>query len=214
MLGWLPGADGGQAGLRLRRPRGHRTRDVSADRFPGLRAPRPRPLVRGRPRRVQRRRVRRVAARGRERRVSRSATTRPTICRSTGRRRPQWTVCDRYFSPIMAADLPQPASTCTAAQTDRLDNTFDDLHAADDLGPPGRRRALTGRYYFSDVPFLALWGGKYLPITRHLSGVPRGLRQRHTAARSRSWNRASLTRTSGCPTTIIRTPTSATARSS
>ena len=27
-------------------------------------------------------------------------------------------------------------------------------------------KRLIGRYYFSDVPFLALWGDKYLPISR------------------------------------------------
>ena len=52
-----------------------------------------------------------------------------------------------------------------AAQTDRLHNStaaasmptiWDRLDAA----------RLTGRYYFSDAPFTALWGTKYLDISR------------------------------------------------
>ena len=32
-----------------------------------------------------------------------------------------------------------------------------------------RDKRIEGRYYFSDVPFLALWGDKYLPISRPLA---------------------------------------------
>ncbi|HEU5270671.1 MAG TPA: alkaline phosphatase family protein [Jatrophihabitans sp.] len=75
-----------------------------------------------------------------------------------------WTVCDRYFSAVLAETYPNRLYQ-HAAQTDRLHNStatcslptiWDRLAAA----------GLTGRYYFSDIPFTALWGTKYLPISR------------------------------------------------
>ena len=76
-----------------------------------------------------------------------------------GKAAQRWTVADRYFSSIMAPTFPNRLIQ-HAAQTDRIDNTFfistlptiwDRLAAA----------GLSGRYYFSDVPFLALWGSTY-----------------------------------------------------
>ena len=80
-----------------------------------------------------------------------------------GQAAPSWTVCDRYFSAVMAETYPNRFYQ-HAAQTDRLHNSsvtstlptiWDRLAAA----------GLTGRYYFSDVPFTALWGTRYLPIS-------------------------------------------------
>ena len=80
---------------------------------------------------------------------------------------PQWTTFSRYFAAIMAETYPNRIYQ-HAAQTDRITNTttisilptiWDRLAAA------GR----SGRYYFSDVPFLALWGAKYLPISRPIA---------------------------------------------
>ncbi|MHB1855241.1 MAG: alkaline phosphatase family protein [Acidimicrobiales bacterium] len=74
-----------------------------------------------------------------------------------------YTTCDRYFCGIMAETYPNRFYT-HAGQTDRLHNTttvstlptiWDQLNHA---GGP------TGRYYFSDIPFLALWGTKYVSI--------------------------------------------------
>ncbi|MBO1755279.1 alkaline phosphatase family protein [Allobranchiibius sp. CTAmp26] len=84
-----------------------------------------------------------------------------------GQAGPRWTVCDRYFSAVMAETYPN-RFYMHAAQTDRLHNStvtatmptiWDRLAAA----------KLTGRYYFSDIPFLALWGTKYLSISRPFS---------------------------------------------
>jgi phospholipase C len=80
-----------------------------------------------------------------------------------GQAGPQWTVCDQYFAAVMAETYPN-RFYMHSAQTDRLHNStttatmrtiWDQLAAA----------SVTGRYYFSDIPFLALWGGKYLPIS-------------------------------------------------
>jgi phospholipase C len=77
---------------------------------------------------------------------------------------PSWTVCDNYFAAIMAETYPNRLYQ-HAAQTDRIRNTstqsvlptiWDRLQAA----------GLTGKYYFSDIPFLALWGAKYIGISR------------------------------------------------
>ena len=75
-----------------------------------------------------------------------------------------YTTCDSYFCSILGPTYPNRMFQHAAA-TDRLDNTtttsllptiWDQLNRVD--GP-------TGTYYFSDVPFLALWGQKYLPIS-------------------------------------------------
>jgi phospholipase C len=75
-----------------------------------------------------------------------------------------WTACDRYFPAIMGPTFPNRMYQ-HAAQTDRLSNTFEPSALPtiwDRLSAAG----LTGRYYFQDAPFLALWGPKYLPISR------------------------------------------------
>jgi phospholipase C len=81
-----------------------------------------------------------------------------------GRAYADWTVCDRYFSPIMAATFPNRLYQ-HCAQTDRLTNTFD-ASTLPTIWDRVEERGLSARYYFSDAPFLALWGLKYLPIAR------------------------------------------------
>jgi phospholipase C len=76
----------------------------------------------------------------------------------------RWTACDRYFSAIMAGTFPNRIYQ-HAAQTDRLENTFD-LSTLPTIWDRLAAAGLEGRYYFSDVPFLALWGGTYVPIAR------------------------------------------------
>lgn len=76
----------------------------------------------------------------------------------------RWTVCDRYFAPIMAGSFPNRLYQ-HAAQTDRLSNTAEVTRLPtiwDRLEDAG----LEGRYYFSDAPFLALWGTRYLSLFR------------------------------------------------
>src|SRR5438105_14494057 len=77
---------------------------------------------------------------------------------------PAWTTCDRYFAAIMAETAPNRIYQ-HAAQADRLS---DSLHLCnlptiwDRLSAHGVR----GHYYFSDLPILALWGLKYVPICK------------------------------------------------
>jgi len=76
-----------------------------------------------------------------------------------------WTIADRYFCSLLGPTIPNRIYQ-HAAQTDRLTNTSISVCTLptiwDRLADAGR----TGRYYFHDLPFLALWGAKYLPIAR------------------------------------------------
>jgi phospholipase C len=76
-----------------------------------------------------------------------------------------WTIADRYFCSLLGPTFPNRIYQ-HAAQTDRLSNTstISTLPTIwDRLADAGR----TGRYYYHDLPFLGLWGAKYLPIARH-----------------------------------------------
>jgi phospholipase C len=78
-----------------------------------------------------------------------------------------WTLCDNYFAAILAGTYPNRVYS-HAAQTDRLDNTL----KISDLPTIWDRlsdKDLKARYYFSDIPMLALWGVKYVPIMRFVS---------------------------------------------
>ncbi len=72
-----------------------------------------------------------------------------------------YTTCDHWFAPIQAETFPN-RMFLLAAQTDRLSNTlsFTSLPTIfDSLSKAG----VSHRYYFGNIPFLALWGLKYLP---------------------------------------------------
>ena len=74
-----------------------------------------------------------------------------------------YTTCDRYFAAILGPTFPNRLFL-HAAQTDRLDDStsFTSLPTIwDRLAGAG----VSARYYFSNVPFLALWGVKYLGIS-------------------------------------------------
>lgn len=74
-----------------------------------------------------------------------------------------FTTLDNYFASIMASTFPNRVFQ-HAAQTDRLSNTLDVSTLPtiwDNLAAAG----ISHKYYFSNVPFLALWGDKYLGIS-------------------------------------------------
>jgi phospholipase C len=77
---------------------------------------------------------------------------------------PAWTTCDGYFAAIMAETFPNRIYQ-HAAQTDRL-HMSPAISTLPMIWDRLAEHSLTARYYYSDVPFLALWGPKYLPITR------------------------------------------------
>lgn len=77
---------------------------------------------------------------------------------------PGWTVCDNYFSAILAETFPNRLYQ-HAAQTDRLHNTTTQS-VLPTIWDRLQNAGVTGKYYFNDAPFLALWGAKYLGISR------------------------------------------------
>jgi phospholipase C len=165
MLGWLPGADGKQAGLTYVDRAGlPRSTHALAPDYQGCAHPDPDHSYAGG--RIE---YDGGACDGWLRAGDNDeyaigyyeASDEPFFAQST----PDWTVCDRYFAAILGPTFPNRMYQ-HAAQTDRLSNTFEPSVLPtiwDRLATAG----LSGRYYFQDAPFLALWGPKYLPITRH-----------------------------------------------
>ena len=87
-----------------------------------------------------------------------------------------YTTADRFFASILAETYPNRIFQ-HAAQTDRLANSLDTSTLPtiwDRLAEAG----VSGRYYYSDVPFLALWGSKYsdiqAPYTEFLADAAAG----------------------------------------
>ena len=71
-----------------------------------------------------------------------------------------YTTCDHWFAPILAETFANRIFMW-AGQTDRLSNTVSISHVPtifDRLASAG----VSHRYYFGNIPFLALWGLKYL----------------------------------------------------
>jgi phospholipase C len=77
---------------------------------------------------------------------------------------PYWTALDGYFAATMAPTFPNRLYQ-HSAQTDRIDESMTTATMPtiwDRLASAG----VSGHYYYSDVPFLALYGTRYLPISR------------------------------------------------
>jgi phospholipase C len=80
---------------------------------------------------------------------------------------PAWTTCDNYFAAMMAETRPNRIYM-HAAQTDRLDNSSV-LSGLPTIWDRLAEHGQTGRYYYSDVSFLALWGTKYTNIAHPIA---------------------------------------------
>jgi phospholipase C len=75
-----------------------------------------------------------------------------------------YTTCNRYFASILGPTFPN-RMFIHAAQTDRLTDSINPTSLPtiwDSLAAAGVSHA----YYFNNVPYLALWGIKYLGITK------------------------------------------------
>jgi len=176
-LGWLPGADGKQAGLSYADSAGgeHPTHDLAPD-FQGCAF-----LDPGHSYGDGRVQYDGGACDGWEHDGSDASAAAPAQANDTfavgyytqadlaflGNAAPAWTVGDRYFAGIMAETYPNRFMQHAAA-TDRLVNTMATASLPtiwDSLAQAG----LTGTYYYGDVPFLALWGTKYAAISKPFS---------------------------------------------
>jgi phospholipase C len=81
---------------------------------------------------------------------------------------PYWTTCDNYFAAIMAPTFPNRLYQ-HAAQTDRLENTAT-ISTLPTIWDRLADAGLSGRYYFVDAPFTALWGTRYADISVPFAG--------------------------------------------
>jgi phospholipase C len=78
----------------------------------------------------------------------------------------QATTFDHWFCSILSQTYPNRYYT-HAGRTERVDNAmvFTSMPTIwDRLAAAG----VPATYYFSDLPFLGLWGEKYLPVSRHI----------------------------------------------
>jgi phospholipase C len=80
-----------------------------------------------------------------------------------GQAAPGWTTFNSYFAAIMAETFPNRVYQ-HAAQTDRLSNSTT-ISTLPTIWDRLADHSISRRYYFSDIPLLALWGAKYLSIS-------------------------------------------------
>jgi phospholipase C len=163
-LGWLPGADGRQAGLsyRDRRGRAHATHRLAE--FQGCGHPDPDHSYDGGRVQYHDGRCDGWLRSGDNDEFAIGYYTASDLP-FYGKAAPHWTVCDRYFAAIMAETYPN-RFYLHAARTDRFHN--DEGPTTSTLPTIWDRLAskrTSRRYYFSDAPFTALWGTKYLSIS-------------------------------------------------
>jgi phospholipase C len=78
---------------------------------------------------------------------------------------PDWTVCDRYFAALMGPTFPN-RFFLHSAQTDRLVTGVTQVATMPAVWDRLAAAGVEGRYFFSDVPFTALWGTRYLDVSR------------------------------------------------
>ncbi len=162
-LGWLPGADGRQAGLTYLDPAGRRHRTYHLREYQGCDHPDPDHSYEGGRVEYDGGRCDGWLRAGQNDAYAIGYYTDADLA-FYAQAAPYWTAFDRYFSATMAETYPNRFYQ-HSAQTDRTHNstviatmpTIWDRLA--DAGVPHH-------YYFSDVPFLALYGTKYLPISR------------------------------------------------
>jgi phospholipase C len=74
-----------------------------------------------------------------------------------------FTTLDNYFPSILSSTFPNRVFQ-HAAQTDRLTNTLD-ISSLPTIWDHLMAAGISSRYYYSNVPFLALWGLRYLGIS-------------------------------------------------
>ena len=81
-----------------------------------------------------------------------------------GHAAPYWTTFDRYFSATLAETYPNRFYQ-HSAQTDRIHNSTD-IATMPTIWDRLAGKGVSHAYYYVDVPFLALYGTKYLDISR------------------------------------------------
>jgi phospholipase C len=167
ILGWLPGADGRQAGLSYLGPDGQRHKTQHAQDLNGCGFADPDHSFAGGRVQYNGGKMNGFLLDTRNDSFAISyykAADRPFMS-SLAR---HYTTCDRYFCSILGPTFPNRIFQ-HAGQTDRLTNTFTASQLPtiwDRLNKPG---GPTGRYYYSDLPITALFGPKYQSISSNIS---------------------------------------------
>jgi phospholipase C len=162
LLGWLPGADGKQAGLQFPDKTGvlQSTRELAPD-FTGCAYPDPDHSYAGGRTEVNGGKMdgflqpadNGLNAIGYYR--EQDLPFRSALARN-------YTTCDRYFPSILAPTFPNRIFQHSGA-TDRLDDDFN-ICTLPTIWDNLAAKSVSHKYYFSNVPFIALWGLKYLDI--------------------------------------------------
>ena len=165
-LGWLPEADGRQAGLSYVDKTGktHSTRRLDT-RLPGLRASRPRPLAGRAVARSSTAASATASCAPATTTSSRSPTTRRATSASSRTRRKAFTTYDRFHCSLMGSTLPNREYMHAAQSYGLIDNDLppqtavpDGLPRHHDLRGAASKAGVSNRYFFNDVPVSALWG--------------------------------------------------------
>jgi phospholipase C len=82
-----------------------------------------------------------------------------------GRAATDWTVCDRYFAAMMGPTFPN-RFFLHSGQTDRLVTEVTGIAQMPAIWDKLAAAGIRGRYYYSDLPITALYGTTYLGISR------------------------------------------------
>jgi phospholipase C len=160
LLGWLPGADGKQAGLTYRDADGVPHQTFHLRTYQGCGHPDPDHSYQG-----ARTEYNGGACDGWLRvndAFSIGYYTQGDLP-FVGRAAPAWTVCDNYFAATLGPTFPNRIYL-HAAQTDRIDDSFS-LSSVPTIWDSLARAGISRAYYYNDLPFLALWGIRYAGIS-------------------------------------------------
>ena len=77
-----------------------------------------------------------------------------------------WTVCDQWFAATLGPTYPNRIYA-HAGTTDRIENSTS-VSGLPTIWDRLAAKGVSGTYYFSDIPFLALWGDRHVSISRRI----------------------------------------------
>jgi phospholipase C len=163
IMGWLPGAEGKQAGLSYLDPTGvsHATHPLAPD-FQGCAYLDPDHSYAGA--RIE---FNNGACDGFLRAASDLFAIgyyRRKDLPFLGQAAPYWTVCDHYFAAILGPTFPNRLYQHAGA-TDRIENTFVES-ALPTIWDRLAAKGVSAAYYYGNLPFLLIWRDKYEAIER------------------------------------------------
>jgi phospholipase C len=175
-LGWLPHADGRQAGLTYPNPKGKATATYHQSQFNGCAFTDPDHSYSGGRLQFNHGKMNGFLSDPANDSLAVSyyeAADRPFMSKLAM----AYTTCDRYFCSILAPTYPNRFFQ-HAAQTDRLDDSLTKSTLPTIWDQLNQSGGPTGRYYYADVPFLLMWGSTYSsissPYTQFLSDAAAG----------------------------------------